>query len=249
MEEQGNTIAEELQKIRENMNPKKGIGIKILNGISLVLSIAAFFLALFPQINPLNSNYVERAEAGDVEAQMFLAEHYFEVGENKDSHYWYKIASMYFGDHQAAALNNVAYIGLTYGYYNDSLMDYQNKALNMFKKAAALGDKAAVQNMYTLLKELGKENAAVDYEQELAWVIQVSYHFGIQIGELSETEIKWALEQFHLSEYTAYATDMGWVYYNEIGIYPKEDAFAQTAENYDSYLYSIESNTENRRKE
>ena len=240
MEEQGNAIAEELRKIRENMNHKQGIGIKILNGISLVLSIAAFFLALFPQINPLNSNYLERANTGDVEAQMFLAEHYYEVGDVKESHYWYKIASMYFGDHQATALNNVAYIGLTYGYYSDSLPDYQNKALNMFKKAAVLGDKAAVQNMYTLLKELGRENEAVDYEQELAWVIQVSYHFGIHIGELSEMEIKWALEQFHLSEYTAYVTDAGWVYYDEIGIYPREDAFAEKAKSYDSYLYRTE---------
>lgn len=240
MEEQGNAIAEELRKIRENMNPKQGIGIKILNGISLVLSIAAFFLALFPQINPLNSNYVERAEAGDVEAQMFLAEHYFEVGENKSSHYWYKIASMYPGNHQAAALNNVAYIGLTYGYYSDSLLDYQSKALNMFKKAAALGDKAAVQNMYTLLKQLGEENPAIDYEAELAWVIQVSYHFGIHIDGLSETDIKWALEQFQLNEYTAYATDMGWIYYDEIGIYPREDAFAEKAKTYNSYLYCTE---------
>lgn len=220
--------------------------------IHLVASLAAaitLLFAVFPKLQPFNINYTQMANAGDVEAQMFLAEHYYEVGDVKESHYWYKIASMYSGDHQAAALNNVAYIGLTYGYYSDSLLDYQNKALNMFKKAAALGDKAAVQNMYTLLKELGKENEAVDYEQELAWVIQVSYHFGIHIDELSEAEIKWALEQFHLSEYTAYVTDMGWIYYNEIGIYPKEDAFAQTAENYDSYLYGTESNTANRRKE
>ena len=237
MEEQDKTIAEELRKIGENTNPKKSVPAKIINGITFVLSVVAFILALLPQINPLNSNYVERAEAGDVEAQMFLAEHYFEVGENKDSHYWYKIASMYPGDHQAAALNNVAYIGLTYGYYNDSLLDYQGKALNMFKKAAALGDKAAVQNMYTLLKALGEETTAVEYEKELAWVIQVSYHFGIHIDGLTEADIKWALEQFQLKEYTPYATDEGWVYYDEIGIYPCDDAFAEKTDTYDSYLY------------
>ena len=171
---------------------------------------------------------------------MFLAEHYYEVGDVKESHYWYKIASMYFGDHQATALNNVAYIGLTYGYYSDSLPDYQSKALNMFKKAAALGDNAAVQNMYTLLKRLGEENSVIDYEAELAWVIQVSYHFGIHIDGLSETDIQWALEQFQLNEYTAYATDMGWIYYDEIGIYPREDAFAEKAKTYNSYLYCTE---------
>jgi len=172
-----------------------------------------------------------------VEAQMFLAEHYFEVGENQDSHYWSKIASMYSGDHQAAALNNVACIGLTYEYYSDSLLDYQNKALNMFKKSAALGNEAAVQNMYTLLKELGENHTAIDYEAELAWVIQVSYHFGVHIDELTESEIKWALEQFQLNESLAYATDAGWVYYDNIGMYPMDDAFAEKKSTYNSYIY------------
>lgn len=243
MEEQNDAIIKVLQEIQGAVRRKESIWMRILNFVSLFLSIAAFFLALFPQMNPLNSNYEERANAGDVEAQMFLAEHYFEVGENKESHYWYKVASMYSGEHQGTALNNVAYIGLTYKYYNDSLLDYQNKALNMFKKAAALGDKAAVQNMYTLLKQLGEENATVDYEAELAWVIQVSYYFGIHIESLSESEIKWALEQFQLNESIAYATDAGWVYYDDIGIFPRDDAFAEKSVTYNSYVYRVESGT------
>ena len=203
---------------------------------SLATALTLFFV-VFPRYQPFNKNYVQMANAGDTEAQMFLAEHYFEVGDVQESHYWYKLAAMSYGDHQAAALNNVAYIGLTYRYYNDSLLDYQNKALNMFKKAAALGDKAAVQNMYTLLKQLGEENTAIDYEAELAWVIQVSYHFGVHIDGLSESEIKWALEQFQLNESIAYATDTGWVYYDDIGIYPRDDAFAEKSVTYNSYVY------------
>lgn len=208
--------------------------IHILAALATALTL---FFAVFPQYQPFNSNYVQMANAGDVESQMFLAEHYYEVGENKDSHYWYKIASMYYGDHQAAALNNVAYIGLTYEYYNDSLQDYQSKALNMFKKAATLGNKAAVQNMYTLLKEMGEDTTAADYEMELAWVIQVSYHFGVHIDGLSESEIKWALEQFQLNEHTAYLTEDGWIFYDAIGIYPKDDAFAEKGRIYNSYIY------------
>lgn len=238
MVEQNDAIIQELRGIQGAIGKKESKLKAFLNCFSIVLSIAAFFLSLFPQINPLNANYTQKAEAGDVEAQMFLAEHYFEVGEEQDSHYWYKIAAMYFGDHQAAALNNVAYIGLTYGYYNDSLLDYQNKALNMFKKAAALGDKAAVQNMYTLLKEMGEGAGVEDYEMELAWVIQVSYHFGIHIDGLTESEIKWALEQFHLNDYTPYVAEGGWVYYNEIGIYPSDDAFTEAKDSYNSYLYT-----------
>ena len=237
MVEQSDTIIEELHGIQEAIGKKEHKLKGFLSYLSLILSISAFFLSLFPQINPLNANYTQKAEAGDVEAQMFLAEHYYEVGENKDSHYWYKIASMYYGDHQAAALNNVAYIGLTYEYYNDSLQDYQSKSLNMFKKAAALGNKAAVQNMYTLLKEMGENTTAADYEMELAWVIQVSYHFGVHIDGLSESEIKWALEQFHLNEHTAYVGADGGVYYDGIGIYPEDNAFVEKDTTYNSYIY------------
>lgn len=211
--------------------------IKVLASLATALTL---FFAVFPQFQPFNTNYIQRAAAGDVEAQMFLAEHYYEVGENKDSHYWYKIASMYPGEHQAVALNNVACIGLTYNYYNDSLLDYQNKALTMFKKSAALGDKAAVQNMYTLLKELGTDNSTIDYEVELAWVIQVSYHFGVNIDGLSESEIKWALEQFQLDEHIAYVTEEGWIYYDCIGIYPTDNAFAEKDPIYNSYIYQPE---------
>lgn len=237
MVEQSNTIIEELHGTQEAIGKKERKLKGFLTYLSLVLSIAAFFLSLFPQINPLNANYTQKAEAGDVEAQMFLAEHYYEVGENKDSHYWYKIASMYYGNHQGAALNNVACIGLTYGYYNDSLQDYQSKALSMFKKAAVLGDKAAVQNMYTLLKEMGQDTTTADFEMELAWAIQVSYRFGVHIEGLSESEIKWALEQFHLNEHTAYVgADYG-VYYDGIGIYPEDTAFVEKDIIYNSYIY------------
>ena len=159
-----------MQKEKEHSRWLKMTGNVIHILASLATALTLFF-AVFPQYQPFNRNYVQMANAGDVEAQMFLAEHYYEVGENKESHYWYKIASMYYGDHQAAALNNVAYIGLTYEYYNDSLQDYESKALNMFKKAAVLGNKAGVQNMYTLLKEMGEDTTAADYEMELAWVI------------------------------------------------------------------------------
>ena len=237
MDKQNDEFIKVLQEIQNTVKPKQSIYMQIITAISLVVSIVAFLFSIIPQMNPRNSNYIERANAGDVEAQMFLAEHYFEVGENKESHYWYKIASMYAGDHQAAALNNVAYIGLTYNYYNDSLIDYQSKALSIFKKAAALGDKIAVQNMYTLLKELGEDTSIIDYEKELAWVIQVSYNFGVHIDDLCETEIKWALEQFQLNESVAYITEDGWLYYDGIGIYPSDDAFVEKAATYNSYVY------------
>lgn len=60
------------------------------------------------------------------------------------------------------------------------------------------------------------------------------------IDGLCESNVKWALERLRLSDYTAYASDAGWVYYDDIGIYPREDAFSEKAKSYDSYLYRTE---------
>ena len=86
----------------------------IIPYISLVLSIVAFMFSTFPQTNPFNTNPLEKANAGHSKSQMFLAHHYYEIGDIEESYYWYKIASTTNGKYQAAALNNLAYLELTY---------------------------------------------------------------------------------------------------------------------------------------
>lgn len=205
---------------------------------SLATALTLFF-AVFPQLQPRNTNYLQMANAGDLDAQMFLAEHYFEVGDIQESHYWYKLAAMSYGDHQGAALNNVAYIGLTYGYYNLSLQEYQSKALSMFKEAAARGDRTAVQNVYTLVKQLGEGNTTIDYEMELAWAIQVSARYGISLESVTESDIMWAYEQFQIDIESGYICEDGLVVYEGIGLFPYKDAFKEKEKTYKSYEYKI----------
>lgn len=123
----------------------------IIPYISLVLSIIAFVFSTFPQTNPFNTNPLEKANAGHSKSQMFLAHHYYEIGDIEESYYWYKIASTTNGKYQAAALNNLAYIELTYLKTNDTEINYLDKSLKVLDNAIELGDKTALENQYILL--------------------------------------------------------------------------------------------------
>ena len=219
---------------------------KIATWLPIVLSICALILSLFPQINPLNRNYRARAEAGDTKAQMFLAEHYYSVGDIEESDYWYKIAAMTYGAHRAAALNNVAYIGMTYGYYDEKIFDYQSKALDMFREAAYLGNSVAVQNMYTFLKECQSTNVPeIDYQSEITWVIRVAEYYGIFLARLDAQERNAALAAFHLDRDSGIVSADGYAVYPGVGIFPEEDAFSKFDKQYSSYLYSHEGEKNN----
>lgn len=65
----------------------------MLDIVAIGISFIALIVSILPQFIPWNSNKYDRANAGDVEAQMFLAGHFFEIGDYNEAIYWYKIAS------------------------------------------------------------------------------------------------------------------------------------------------------------
>ena len=119
--------------------------------LALILSIVAFVFSAFPQRNPFNSNPTEKAYAGDVKSQMFLANHYFEIRDVEESYYWYKIASSTKGKYQAVALNNLAYIELNYMKSEDSQISFTDKAYHALELASTLGNITALKNEYLVL--------------------------------------------------------------------------------------------------
>lgn len=217
---------------KESRNSKRAIWAPI------VISFLSLFLSLFPQYNPMNRDFRARAKAGDAKAQMFLAEHYFSVGDVKESDYWYKIATMTPGGHCAAALNNVAYIGMTYSYFDEKLFDYKTRALEMFKEAAYLGNSVAVQNLYTFLKECQAADVpGIDYQDEITWVIRVADYFDITLENLDAREHESALNGFHLDRDRGIVLADGRATYPGVGIFPEEDAFSKAETQYVSYRY------------
>ena len=171
---------------------------------------------------------------------MFLAEHYYEVGDIDKCYYWYKIAATTSGDHQGAALNNLACIGLTYGYYDEKSSDDQLKALDMFRKAIFLGNAVAVQNMYTFLKECQVADLpGIQYNTELVWVIRVAAYYNIDLHGLAEEEWKAALADFHLDRNAGIIDNAGNTVYPNVGYFPAEDVFiSDSGKKYNSYEYT-----------
>ena len=125
-----------------------------LAACSLVVAIIALVLTVNPKIIPWNRNHTERANAGDVYSQMFLAEHYFEIGDFSEAIYWYKIASIEPSKYQKYAYNNLGYL-YAEGF---GLSDFENNgfhrlemALDLFIKASDTGVEAGTNNSKILL--------------------------------------------------------------------------------------------------
>lgn len=120
--------------------------------LALIVSIVGFY----PQAILGNDDYVARANAGDTDAQIFLAQHYYEVGDCDEALFWYKVAAASSDkETQMAAYNN---LGCLYaqGY---GLSDYENEgfrrfelAKNMFLKAVDAGSDIALENLRLLLQ-------------------------------------------------------------------------------------------------
>lgn len=115
--------------------------------ISVVVSVFEFTISICPQLIWWNTNYLERANAGDIYSKMFLTEHYFEVGDYNEAIYWYKIAAMADSKYQANAYNN---LGVLYaeGYgisddVGDGYMWYE-QSLKMFLNASSIDENSRI---------------------------------------------------------------------------------------------------------
>lgn len=83
----------------------------IISSISVLIAAASVIIGMYPQIIWGNNDYHAKANAGDVYSQLFLAQHYYEIGEYKDAIYWYKTASSAKdNDYRAIACNNLGYL-------------------------------------------------------------------------------------------------------------------------------------------
>ena len=85
----------------------------ICSSVTALAALFALIIVLYPQTKLSNANHIELANAGVVDSQMFLANHYYRIGNLSESVYWYSIASQAEGNHQGKAINNLAYIYLT----------------------------------------------------------------------------------------------------------------------------------------
>ena len=168
----------------------------------IILSLIALLYSTAPQLFFAHSNYLKKAEAGHVKSQMFLADHYYEVGDISESIYWYKIASMHNGEYQARALNNLAVLYSRQDTINAyELSYYKCLEVELFKQvvehrqASEENKLTAAKNMYyTLVSLPDNVFTRIEYDNELQWVKDFLCERGEFTKELSKYEDNWVYE-------------------------------------------------------
>lgn len=158
---------------------------------ALLISIISLLLSVFPQLNPFNDNLIEKANAGDISSQMFLADLYYEIGNTGESVQWYSIASSHTGNHQASAINNLAYIYLTYDSFDITRQSNEHDAMKMFRVAAELGEVDAAKNLYILLVSNPSELFGKEYSEALNYAENILHANNIDIDSLDVYKTQW----------------------------------------------------------
>ena len=132
--------------------------VSMLSSIGILVAVITLLTNLYPQLIPGNSNLVNKANAGHVESQMQLAEHYYEVGEYDGAIYWYKIASSSDGEYQPVAYNNLGFLyAKGYGLSNESGMEVYRypKALRLFAEAYDAGQATTDNELLSIIRDNG----------------------------------------------------------------------------------------------
>lgn len=165
----------------------------LIASASLVISMISFVFTTFPQINPLNDNLVEKANAGDTDSQMILANLYYEIGNIGESVQWYTVAASRGGSHQAKAINNLAVIYLTDNRFDVTRQENEFDAMKMLRAASEMGEIKATKNLYLLLISNPKEIFGDCYSEFLEYAEEELKDNDISLDSLEQYYTEWEL--------------------------------------------------------
>ena len=137
----------------------------------LGFSIMSLVLSVILQFHFISADQVAKAKAGSVKAQYYLANHYYEVGDIKESIYWYKIASMDSGLLGAYSKNNLAVLCIQTGIANNTGQYMRKRVLDLFEHAAEAHVCKAAKNVYAYLLQTPEDSFdGEEYETKLGCV-------------------------------------------------------------------------------
>ena len=212
--------------------------VSILGFLSIILTAISLIWTVCPQCFFWNNDLPGKANAGHVESQMLLAEHYYEVGEYDDAIYWYKIASSSSGEYQPIACNNLGFLyAKGYGLSNESGMEVYRypKALRLFAEAYDAGQATTDNELLSIIEDNGTDtlryfwdecytDSENDSETMSAWR---------GIAESSKTESSQTYKSFET--YKGVAFQEGDTYYTYSGPYTGLDENGSLLRTYHSY--------------
>lgn len=95
-----------------------------------------------------NSDYLKRAENGDVYSQVYIADYYRETEDEDNCLYWYAVASVYDNRYGNIACNNLAYLYWQKHKTDGALENYLSRIYELLKKSALGGNKTGEENLY-----------------------------------------------------------------------------------------------------
>lgn len=158
-----------VQLTEDSKSSKIEVWIPIIISVLAVLFSALTYCKL---ISSNRTNYEAKAKAGDIDAQIFLADCNLDVGEYKQSIYWYQVALK---DERipnnliAKCKNNIAYILIK----NPELLtwnsDYFSQILDYLRAAEELDSTEAWRNEYIFLLSYPSDviSTMYDYDNRL----------------------------------------------------------------------------------
>lgn len=160
---------------------------------ALAVAFVSFLFSAFPQINPFNDNLIDKANAGDIDSQMTLANLYYEIGNTGESVQWYTVAASHSGDHQAKAINNLAVIYLSDDRFDATRQENEIDAMKMFRAAAELGEVDAAKNLYLLLISHPKEIFGEEYSETIDFAKKQLQDNNVSLNSMDKYYTEWEL--------------------------------------------------------
>lgn len=159
--------------------------------ISCSLAFLTLFFTLYPQHKPSNTDYLEMANAGDIESQVKLADLNYKIGHLDNALYWYEIAALEESEYQGIALNNLSSIYLNHTECSAWKTNVYRDCMNMFQNATEAGLDLAAQNLYLLLISNPPDYFGKQYSTMLDYVEEQLADNEDVLRNLSQSEVQW----------------------------------------------------------
>ena len=212
--------------------------VSILGVFSIIMAAISLIWNVHPQLIPWNDDLTAKANAGHVESQMQLAEHYYEVGEYDDAIYWYKIASTSSGKYQPIACNNLGFLyAKGYGLADESGMEVYRypKALRLFAEAFDAGQATTDNEILSIIEDNGTDTLRCFWDECDTDSDNDSETMSVWrgIAESSKTESSQTYKSFET--YKGVAFQEGDTYYTYSGPYVGPSENGDLLRTYHSY--------------
>lgn len=169
----------------EGKEHRMKLGSLLVSLLALIISVVSLLFNFFPQLNPLNTDATAKALAGDIDSQLFLANHYMDLGKYDDAILWYRELIKNKAVNQAKINTNLGFAYYLYNAENQSAT--LEKAFSCFWDAWLQGDEGGYHNLVILLDSVDWETLSSDVHEGIIYLIE-NHPASFEIAETDYVE-------------------------------------------------------------